>query len=67
MKTNEEIIRIIEEKLGAKGGKILGAGGGGFMLIYADPKAQEKIKKELRRYKPFNVKIATEGSKAQEV
>ena len=27
----------------------------------------KKIKKELRRYKPFNVKIATEGSKSQEV
>jgi len=55
------------KKLGAKGGKILGAGGGGFMLVYADSKSQEKIKKELRRFKPFNVKIATEGSKTQEV
>lgn len=67
--SNSELDELYEycKKLGAKGGKILGAGGGGFMLIYADPKAQEKIKKELRRYKPFNVKIATEGSKAQEV
>jgi D-glycero-alpha-D-manno-heptose-7-phosphate kinase len=67
--SNPEFDELYEycKKLGAKGGKILGAGGGGFMLIYADPKSQEKIKKELRRYKPFNVKIATEGSKSQEV
>jgi D-glycero-alpha-D-manno-heptose-7-phosphate kinase len=67
--SNPELDELYEycKKLGAKGGKILGAGGGGFMLIYADPKSQEKIKKELRRYKPFNVKIATEGSKSQEV
>ena len=67
--SNSELDELYEycKKLGAKGGKILGAGGGGFMLIYADPKSQEKIKKELRRYKPFNVKIATEGSRSQEV
>jgi D-glycero-alpha-D-manno-heptose-7-phosphate kinase len=67
--SNSELDELYQycKKLGAKGGKILGAGGGGFMLIYADPKSQEKIKKELRRFKPFNVKIATEGSKTQEV
>jgi D-glycero-alpha-D-manno-heptose-7-phosphate kinase len=67
--SNSELDELYQycKKLGAKGGKILGAGGGGFMLVYADPKSQEKIKKELRRFKPFNVKIATEGSKSQEV
>jgi D-glycero-alpha-D-manno-heptose-7-phosphate kinase len=67
--SNSELDELYQycKKLGAKGGKILGAGGGGFMLIYADPKSQEKIRKELRRFKPFNVKIATEGSKTQEV
>ena len=67
--SNSELDELYQycKKLGAKGGKILGAGGGGFMLIYADPKSQEKIKKELRRFKPFNVKIAKEGSKTQEV
>jgi D-glycero-alpha-D-manno-heptose-7-phosphate kinase len=67
--SNSELDELYQycKKLGAKGGKILGAGGGGFMLIYADQKSQEKIKKELRRFKPFNIKIATEGSKTQEV
>jgi D-glycero-alpha-D-manno-heptose-7-phosphate kinase len=53
--------------LGAMGGKILGAGGGGFMLIYADPIVQDKIRQELRRYKPFNIKLGVPGSKALEV
>ncbi len=53
--------------LGAMGGKILGAGGGGFMLIYADPIIQDKIRQELRRYKPFNIKIGASGSKVLEV
>jgi D-glycero-alpha-D-manno-heptose-7-phosphate kinase len=53
--------------LGAMGGKILGAGGGGFMLIYADPLIQSKIKKELHKYKPFNIKIGTDGSESLRV
>ena len=41
---------------GALGGKLLGAGGGGFMLLFASPKAQPKIKDQLSRllYVPFN-------------
>ena len=40
---------------GAKGGKISGAGGGGFILFYAEPEAQEKIKQSLDQltYVPF--------------
>ncbi len=33
---------------GALGGKLLGAGGGGFMLLFANPKYQEKIKTKLK-------------------
>lgn len=33
--------------LGAKGGKLLGAGGGGFLLFYAPKDAQARIKEEL--------------------
>jgi len=33
---------------GAIGGKILGAGGGGFMLLFARPEAQEKIRARLK-------------------
>lgn len=40
---------------GAKGGKILGAGGGGFLLFYVEKNRQEKVKEVLRDllYVPF--------------
>ncbi len=34
---------------GALGGKLLGAGGGGFMLIFAKPEAQPRIKAKLKK------------------
>jgi D-glycero-alpha-D-manno-heptose-7-phosphate kinase len=34
-------------ELGAKGGKVVGAGGGGFLLLVAEPEKQEKITREL--------------------
>lgn len=40
---------------GALGGKLLGAGGGGFMLIFAKPEVQSKIRERLKKilYVPF--------------
>lgn len=40
---------------GAVGGKLLGAGGGGFILFYVEPDAQERVCQELRdlTYIPF--------------
>ncbi len=40
---------------GARGGKVLGAGGGGFVLFFVEPKYQAKVKKALKRllYVPF--------------
>ncbi len=40
---------------GAVGGKLLGAGGGGFMLFFVRPQLQEKIKEKLKHllYVPF--------------
>jgi len=47
---------------GAYGGKLLGAGAGGFMLIYADPSRHAKIKEKLGALLcvPFN--FDTEGT-----
>ena len=40
---------------GATGGKLLGAGGGGFLLVYVDPDTQENVRKalEILLYVPF--------------
>lgn len=40
---------------GAYGGKLLGAGGGGFMLIFARPEAQPRVREKLKKllYVPF--------------
>ena len=42
-------------KAGALGGKLVGAGGGGFMLIFAKPQIQPKIRERLKKllYVPF--------------
>lgn len=48
---------------GAIGGKILGAGGGGFLLIYADPSKHDKIKRELSDLLPLPFKFEPQGSK----
>jgi D-glycero-alpha-D-manno-heptose-7-phosphate kinase len=62
--SNLEINEMYEEaKLcGAKGGKILGAGGGGFMMLFADPHAQKNIKEKFHNNKPFNFKFDFNGA-----
>ena len=48
MVTNGRINQLYRkaEEAGAMGGKIIGAGGGGYLLLYCNaPKAQEKIRK----------------------
>lgn len=49
-------------KAGAIGGKLLGAGGGGFMLFYADPGAQDKIKNKLGKLLQVPFKFEHSGS-----
>ena len=50
-------------KAGALGGKLLGAGGGGFLVFYAQPENHERLKQELKDllYIPF--KFENEGTK----
>jgi len=56
--TNNNIDEIYDKaiKAGALGGKLLGAGGGGFILFYAKPEKHEKIRKSLKDllYVPFS-------------
>ena len=47
---------------GAYGGKILGAGGGGFLLVLAPPKKHQYIKTALSEYKNVAFKFSEGGS-----
>lgn len=48
---------------GAKGGKIIGAGGGGFILFYAKPEVQKKLEKKFNKLTPVRFDFSNEGSK----
>ncbi|MCI8400775.1 MAG: GHMP kinase [Lachnospiraceae bacterium] len=46
---------------GALGGKLLGAGGGGFLLFYCPKERQERLKNQLR-LRPFDFQFEHDGS-----
>ena len=48
---------------GAVGGKILGAGGGGFLLVYAPPERHPAIKAALPELEPMPFRFEPQGSK----
>jgi galactokinase len=48
---------------GAVGVKLLGAGGGGFMLVIAAPEHHERIRQKLRSLIEVSFKIGSSGSK----
>jgi D-glycero-alpha-D-manno-heptose-7-phosphate kinase len=50
-------------RAGALGGKILGAGGGGFILFFVKPQFQEKVKKTLSSFTHVPFKFENTGSK----
>lgn len=47
---------------GALGGKILGAGGGGFIVFFAKPGSQKKIREKLKNLLEIPLKFETQGS-----
>jgi D-glycero-alpha-D-manno-heptose-7-phosphate kinase len=49
-------------RAGAIGGKLLGAGGGGFILIFAKPNDQPKIKEKLRHLLQIPFQFENQGS-----
>lgn len=63
--TNSQIDNIYEagRQAGASGGKLLGAGGGGFMLFYCEKENQEKLIDKLKPLEKFNFAFEREGSK----
>jgi D-glycero-alpha-D-manno-heptose-7-phosphate kinase len=48
---------------GALGGKILGAGGGGFLLVFVEPQNHEKVRKALSALRPIEFGFEPQGSK----
>ena len=53
----------ISKKNGAEGGKILGAGGGGFLLLYAKERNRGRILQSLKELKPTDFNLEPQGSK----
>ncbi len=50
------------KEAGALGGKILGAGGGGFLLLYVAEECQEAVQKKLRQYRLMEWNMEACGS-----
>jgi D-glycero-alpha-D-manno-heptose-7-phosphate kinase len=50
-------------RAGARGGKLLGAGGRGFLLLYADPDKHAAIRQSLKGLTEVDFNFSLEGSK----
>ena len=62
--SNDQIDQIYEKALksGALGGKLLGAGGGGFMLFYVPQDRQEAFKEDFKDLLPVPFRFENEGT-----
>ena len=62
--TNYKINEIYKEALncGASGGKIIGSGGGGFLLVYCKKKFHNKLRKKLFKLPIIKFDFVKEGS-----
>ncbi|MCL6519945.1 MAG: GHMP kinase [Armatimonadetes bacterium] len=63
--SNSEIDNMYERALdaGALGGKIAGAGGGGFLLLYCPPERQNKVREALSNLRELNFNLERDGTK----
>lgn len=63
--SNPEIDNMYEigKKAGALGGKVLGAGGGGFLLLYVPEEKQDAVKEALAQYRQVDFHFEDEGSR----
>ncbi|UCF92607.1 MAG: kinase [Desulfobacterales bacterium] len=53
----------LAKKAGAIGGKVCGAGGGGFVLLFVEPEKRQAVKKTLKRFLHVPFHFDFEGSK----
>ncbi len=63
--TNDEINDIYQaaRKAGATGGKITGAGGGGFLLLYCPAERKDNVRASLRHLRELSFHFENDGSK----
>ena len=63
--TNPEIEGMYREALksGALGGKLCGAGGGGFSMLYVPREKQNAVRKAMQDYREFPFMLNDSGSK----
>lgn len=63
--SNKELNTLYERAIsgGAVGGKILGAGGGGFLLLYCEEEKQDKVRNALSSLREMDFRFDGEGSK----
>lgn len=63
--SNSQIDEIYEagRSAGAVGGKLLGAGGGGFMIFFVDPEHRERVKERLDKLIHVSTDIDEDGTK----
>ncbi len=63
--TNEEIDGLYDRarEAGAIGGKLLGAGGGGFLMLYVEPEAQPRVRAALAGTREVSFKLDPHGSR----
>jgi D-glycero-alpha-D-manno-heptose-7-phosphate kinase len=63
--SNAQIDEIYEagRQAGAIGGKLLGAGGGGFILFLVDPEKREQVRERLKNLIHVSVGFDNDGSK----
>lgn len=63
--SNENIDKMYNLAIssGAAGGKILGAGGGGFLLLYVEDAYKEKVREALKDYREVPFNVDSEGSR----
>jgi D-glycero-alpha-D-manno-heptose-7-phosphate kinase len=63
--SNGEIDELYERarRAGATGGKIAGAGGGGFLMLYCPPGSQEHLRRQLGNLRELPFNLGQDGSK----
>ena len=63
--SNQQIDAMYEagKAAGALGGKVLGAGGGGFLLLYVPEEKQDAVRRRLKEYRQVEFDFEDEGSR----